>query len=103
MAWFKIYAGMGGGFGGATYYGTYDCCSEDEAMSIAYSRAVEEYQSYEGYHGILSWDDCLEAWEESWGTDHTESDINAYYQEEIESWISYYVVPASGPDDVEEE
>ena len=29
--------------------------------------------------------------------------IDYHYREEIESWISYYTLPATGPDDQDEE
>lgn len=51
---YKIYAGLSGGFGGATYQKTEDYSSMDEALEDAYALAVEEYQSYEGCHGIMS-------------------------------------------------
>ena len=60
MAWFKIYAGLSGGFGGANYHGTYEYESIDDALKEAYLLAEEEYQSYEGCHGILSYADCEE-------------------------------------------
>lgn len=50
---YKIYAGLSGGFGGATYQKTEDYSSMDEALEDAYALAVEEYQSYEGCHGIM--------------------------------------------------
>ena len=53
---YKIYAGLSG----ATYQKTEDYSSMDEALEDAYALAVEEYQSYEGCHGIMSWDDCRE-------------------------------------------
>lgn len=56
---YKIYAGLSGGFGGATYQKTEDYSSMDEALEDAYNLAVEEYQSYEGCHGIMSWDDAV--------------------------------------------
>lgn len=55
---YKIYAGLSGG---ATYQKTEDYSSMDEALEDAYVLAVEEYQSYEGCHGIMSWDDCRES------------------------------------------
>ena len=35
MALYNVYAGMGGGFGGATFIGTYECDSEEEATDLA--------------------------------------------------------------------
>lgn len=60
----------------------------DEALEEAYALAVEEYQSYEGCHGIMSWDDCREDLIDS-GFDYDDD----RYQEELESWLSYYVEP----------
>jgi hypothetical protein len=92
MALYELYAGMGGGFGGAVYQGTHDYEDADEALNDAYNLAVEEYQSYEGSHGIMSWDDCKEDLEESFpDQEFTEEDIDNHYLEEIESWISYYI------------
>ena len=35
MAWYKIYAGLGGGFGGAEYKGTFEYKSEADAEADA--------------------------------------------------------------------
>lgn len=86
---YKIYAGLSGGFGGATYQKTEDYSSMDED---AYALAVEEYQSYEGCHGIMSWDDCREDLIDS-GFDYDDEAVDDRYQEELESWLSYYVEP----------
>lgn len=109
MAWFKIYCGMGGSFGGARYNGTYEYADIDEATADAYRMAEEEYQSYEGCHGILSYADCEEDLQDSGFIDGDMSDdeiedmVYSHYREEIESWISYYALPATGPDDQDED
>ena len=109
MPWFKIYAGMGGSFGGAQYQDTYEYANIDEATADAYRMAEEEYKSYEGYHGIMSPEDVEEDLRDSGfiGEDMTDdeiADMIAYhYREEIESWISYYALPATGPNDKDEE
>lgn len=54
MQKYEIYAGMGGGFGGAQLRGIYEFSSTQEAERYAYGLAFDEYQSYEGSHGILS-------------------------------------------------
>ena len=108
MAWFKIFAGMGGSFGGAQYHGTYEYENIDDALKEAYLLAEEEYQSYEGCHGILSYADCEEDLQDSGFIDGDMSDdeiedmVYSHYREEIESWISYYVLPANGPNDHDE-
>lgn len=108
MPWFKIYAGMGGSFGGAQYHGTYEYNDIDEAYRDAYRMAEEEYQSYEGCHGIMSFEDVEKDLRDSGfiGDDMTDAEVEdmvaSRYLEEIESWIAYYVLPATGPDDTEE-
>lgn len=84
---YKIYAGLGGG---ATYQMTEDYASIDEALEDAYNLSVEEY---EGMHGVMSWEDCREDLEES-GFDYDDESVDSRYQEELESWLSYYVEPA---------
>lgn len=100
MKKFRVFAGMGGGFGGAKDCGVYEFKNAEEAVQCAYEMAVQEYQSYEGYHGIISWGDIADDPEE-FGLEegYTEDDINEIYNEEIESWISYYVeeVPEDTP------
>ena len=88
---YNIYAGLGGGFGGPTYQGTGEFNDEDSATDYAYEMAIEEYQSYEGYHGILDWHDVAE--QEELDPEENEEAIDAAYREEIESWIEYYAVP----------
>ena len=101
--WFKIYSGMGGSFGGANYQGTYEYNNREDAEEDARLMAEEEYQSYEGYHGIMSWNECREDLIESFGEEPEEEDVDIHYREEIESWTSWYVKPATGPDDVDDE
>ena len=105
MAWFKIYAGMGGSFGGAQYQGTYEYADIDEATADAYRMAEEEYQSYEGCHSIMSPEDVEKDLRDSGFIEDDMTDdevadmIDYHYREEIESWISFYALPAAGPDD----
>ena len=100
---------MGGSFGGAQYQGTYEYADIDEATADAYRMAEEEYQSYEGYHGIMSPEDVEEDLRDSGfiEEDLTDSEvadmIDYHYREEIESWINYYALPAAGPNDQGEE
>ena len=96
---------MGGSFGGAQYHGTYEYTNIEEATQDAYLKAEEEYQSYEGCHGIMSPSDIEEDLRDSGFIDDDMTDdevadmIDCYYREEVESWISYYVQPATGPND----
>lgn len=86
---FKIYAGLSGE---ASHQETDEFDSEEEALEYAHCLAIEEYQSYEVCHGILDWLDCREDLIES-GFSYNDDDVDARYQEEIESWIEYYVEP----------
>lgn len=99
---YNIYAGLGGSFGGATYQGTGDFKSREAAEQAAYEAAVEEYEMYEGSHGILDWYDVAE--EE--GLDPNDEDnypeIDELYNEEKESWMEYYAV-STEEDDLEGE
>lgn len=101
MERYNIYAGLSGGFGGASYQYTTDCDSLDEAEKLAYLASVEEYESYEGLHGIKSWEECAEEYCESNSISKEDVDediIDSYYNEEVESWINYYAILTSEDD-----
>lgn len=78
MKLFAIYAGLGGSFGGATFQYLENFENVDDANDFAESLAREEYESYEGIHGILDQEEC------------EEQDID--YEDEVCSWIDYRVV-----------
>lgn len=101
MKKFNIYAGLGGSFGGASYQGTGDFKSLADAENEAYQLAVEEYESYSGCHGLLSWSDVAD----ENGLDYTEdsAEIDELYIEEMESWLDYYAVLADEDEDTLEE
>lgn len=90
MRKFKIYSGLSGGFGGAKFDFEDYFENEDEALEEAYIRAIEEYQSYEGMYGIMSYEDCKEELFKTYGYASKE-EINEYYIEEVESWIEYFI------------
>lgn len=60
MELYNLYAGLSGGFGGYQYHCTEEYNSKDEALEAARQLAIEEYQSYEGCHGLTSEEDILE-------------------------------------------
>ena len=97
---YNIYAGLGGSFGGATYQGTGDFNSIESAEEMAYRCAVEEYEMYEGLHGIRSWSDIAD--EEGLDYEEDEDEINEMYNDEKESWMEYYAV-LTEEDDLEDE
>ena len=90
MTKYDIYCGLSGSFGGATYSHTGEFPTKDDAEVEARQRAIEEYQSYEGAHGILSWDEMKEQLEEDYGEVSNE-EVDDAYLDEVEGWIEYYV------------
>lgn len=96
MAKFKIYAGLSGGFGGARYCGVYECENEQEAEAYAREQAVEEYESYGGYHGLYTWDSMRqEIADEEYDGDIEAvdpDDVDMRLMEEVEGWLTYRIV-----------
>lgn len=109
MELFNLYAGLGGGFGGANFQLSDEFDSLFEAEEEARRLAIEEYESYEGTHGILSEADVRESYcddneiSEDELSDEDEATIADLYIEEIEGWITYHAVLASEDLDHEEE
>lgn len=99
---YNIYAGLRGSFGGATYQGTGDFESREAAEQAAYEAAVEEYEMYEGLHGILDWGEVAENNNLDPDDESNASEIDELYNEEKESWMEYYAV-LTEEDDLEEE
>jgi hypothetical protein len=84
------------------YVGTVDCENLDDALDYAYEMAVEEYESYAGYHGIPSWEELEQEIRDEFDAEieageYDESDIESYTQdrwnEEIQNWIQYTAIP----------
>lgn len=98
---YNIYAGLDGSFGGASYQYTTDCDNQDEAEDLAYQQAVEEYESFEGLHGIRDREEIAEDYCEENNIareDIDEGIIDDIYYEEVESWIAYYAIPTEEDD-----
>ena len=97
MPKFKIYAGLSGGFGGARYCGVYECADKDEAETYAREQAVEEYESYGGYHGLYTWDSMRqEIADDEYDGDVEQvdpEDVDMRMMEEVEGWLTYKVIP----------
>jgi len=107
MTQYNIYIGLTS----SEYRGTYECENLDEAIDYAYDLAREEYEDYAGLHGIPSWEELEEEvrtdyadeiesgeYDEAW----IESLTEEYWNDAIESWISYSAVPTD-TDDIDEE
>lgn len=95
---FNIYMGLTS----THYVGTVDCKDRDEALDYAYELAIEEYETYAGLHGIPSWEELEQEIYDCYSTEidageYDESDIESMTQdlwnEEVESWIQYNVIP----------
>jgi len=79
-----VFAGLGGGFGGATEMGIWKGSKED-AEREAYQKSIEEYDSYEGSNGLRTMEEIMEE------DDLDEDDAQMTYNDERESWLDYYV------------
>lgn len=103
---FNIYVGLVGGFGGSRYYSTILADNKEEALEYAYQLAREEYEMYEGSHGLMTWEDCAEELGfdcDDELTDKDEETISERYNEEVESWITYKVVATSEDSEISED
>lgn len=100
MPLFKIYAGMGGGFGGATYQYTEEFDTKEQAMAAAYESACEFYDSQEGcgcdgYSEFI--EEAIQNLDENDYEDESdygnalEEYANELSSEARESWIDYWV------------
>lgn len=90
MPKYKIFAGLGGGFGGAKYITTTDDVEKSYAESKAYEEACNIYYSYEGL-GLFNREDELEE-----DPDLTDDDLDAMELDDKESWIEYWVEEDNG-------
>lgn len=102
MREYNIYAGLGGGFGGANYYSTILAKSQDEADEYAYDCAQNLYETYVGNRGLPTLSEIAE--NEGLDLDNEEDlDIaNEIYESHVEDWIVYYTIPIT-EDSIEEE
>ena len=96
MPKFKIYAGLSGGFGGARYCGVYECADKNEAETYAREQAIEEYESYGGYHGLYTWDSMRqEIADDEYDGDIEQvdpEDVDMRLMEEVEGWLTYKII-----------
>jgi len=85
MPKYKIFYGLGGGFGGTSEEKIKEFDNEDEAEDYAFSCACEKYESYVGSYGLRDIHQIMEQDE----VDEDEAEI--IFNEERESWLDYYV------------
>ena len=86
MPVYYICHGLGGGFGGPGEWERVELSDSDKALDLAWECAIEDYEMYEGMHGLLDIDEIME--EE--GCD--EEEAQEIRQDQIESWIDYDVI-----------
>lgn len=91
MKKYNLYAGLSGSFNNCEYRGTIECETIQEAEKYAYDLAVDVYESYAGYHGLLTWDEVAEENDLDINIDIEE--INDLYNEELDTWCEFYAVP----------
>jgi hypothetical protein len=90
--------------GGTVCEGPLEFSSKDIATQAAYDMAVEDYESFEGLHGIPDVGDIMEDKEGyNLSEDASEDECWEAYYEQRESWLNYWVEEASGPDDKDED
>lgn len=112
MAKYKIYAGLDGGFGGATYqYTTEEGYDEDAAMNEAYYQACDIFESQIG-SGMDGYEEWRTEAESNIDFDDLEEDeiedaINEYMTEleaeARENWIEYYVIQVDEDENEDDE
>ena len=100
--WYRLYINSVGG--GTECEGPMEYKSERDALDDARQMAIDDYESFAGYHGITDIGDIMEC-PEDYGLDSDadkEACWEAYY-EEREGWMDYWVKEATGPDDIDED
>jgi len=85
MPKYKIFYGLGGGFGGASEGEIEEFENEDIAMEYAFSCACEKYDNYAGYYGLRDIQQIMEQ------DDVDEDEAENIYNDEREGWLDYYV------------
>ena len=100
--WYRLYINSVGG--GTECEGPMEYKSKDSAMDDARQMAIDDYESFEGYHGIPDISDIIED-KEGYGLDEDTSEDECWevYYEQREGWMDYWVVEANGPDDIDED
>jgi hypothetical protein len=100
--WYRLYVHSVGG--GTICEGPFEYKDERDATDEAYNMAVEDYESFEGYHGIPDIGDIME-YKEDYGVeeDANEDECWEAYYEQRENWLNYWAEEAEGPDDIDED
>ena len=83
----QIRYGLGGGFGGCerNEWEDTDAKTEEEASRFAWESACEEYDQYDGCHGLRDLETIMEE------DDLSEEGAQEEWEEEREGWLDYEV------------
>ena len=98
MGKYRIYAGLGGGFGGANYIKTIEGVEESDAETEAYEEALNIYNGYEGLHGLFNREDALEE-----DPDLTEHELYCMEEDDKNEWLEYWAEEDDGTKNFDEE
>ena len=87
MSKFIVGYGLGGGFGGIQQYVVIEARDLNDANKQAWELACEEYDQYDGMHGLTTVEEFMEEEECDYDT------AKQYWEEERESWLDYEAFP----------
>jgi len=101
MPKYKIYAGLGGGYGGPQFECVEEHDTEDQALQSAYQYACEHFEGQLGC-GMDGWEDFIEEAKSEVSIETYEDDDEGYQEalekiasnletEARENWTDYYV------------
>lgn len=92
---YNIYAGLSGAFEyGYQYTSLFE--SQEDADMEAWELSKSIYEEYEGYHGLMSYDEALEeAGSQGCTGDETIAVADEIYAAAVEEWIEYKAVLTS--------
>lgn len=90
---YAIFAGLNGGFGGATYQHTDEFETYEDALDFAYGLACLMYDRLEGLYGLPNWEAIRDELSKAYGPDEepSEDDIYELYIERRDNWLDYRV------------
>lgn len=102
MAWYRCYIRSVGG--GVECEGPLEFKNKFAAEEYAYDMAIDDYESFEGNHGIPDVGDIFDNWEDYCFDEYPSyDDAWACYQEERENWLDCWVKEAKDENDIDED
>lgn len=90
-----VWYGLGGGFGGAINEEEIEVDNLEEAETYAHQAACEDYDQYDGLHGLRNEEGILEELQDNNSDDEDDESLQALaaemYIEEREGWLEWKV------------